>query len=75
MSRTDGLNLKETTMIENAKRMSCGHCGGQSFAIYTAANLVVECLKCHNTSVLVVATPTIEIEFGPSSEGRLCVLS
>lgn len=62
-------------MIENAKRMSCGHCGGQTFAIYTASNMVVECLKCHNTSVLVVATPTIEIEFGPSSEGRLCVLS
>lgn len=62
-------------MIENAKRMSCGHCGAQTFAIYQAANLVVECLKCHSTSLLVVVTPTIDIEFGPQSEGRLCVLS
>ena len=62
-------------MIENAKRMSCGHCGAQAFAIYQAANLVVECLKCHNTSLLVVVMPTIDIEFGPQSEGRLCVLS
>lgn len=62
-------------MIENAKRMSCGHCGGQTFAVYSAASLVVECVQCHSTSVLVVATPTIDIEFGPNSEGRLCVLS
>ncbi len=62
-------------MIENAKRMLCGHCGGRTFAIYQAAHLVVECLECHNTSLLVVATPTIDIEFGPDSEGRLCVLS
>lgn len=62
-------------MIENAKRMSCGHCAGQTFAVYSAASLVVECVQCHSTSVLVVATPTIDIEFGPKSEGRLCVLS
>jgi len=62
-------------MIEHAQRMSCGHCAGQTFAIYKAANLVVECVECHSTSVLVVATPAIDIEFGPNSEGRLCLLS
>lgn len=62
-------------LIENAKQMSCGNCGHQTFAVYQTEILVIECLKCESTSVLVVRTPKIEMHWGPKSDGVLCVLS
>lgn len=42
---------------------------------YAEVELVAECIGCHNTSLIRPTQPTIEIEFGPGSEGRLCKMT
>jgi len=70
------------SMIENAKRMGCGNCGGQTFAVYDTAGrgthfagkkLVVECLSCKSTSIITMSKPELLIEWGEDSDGILCV--
>ena len=61
-------------MVENAKKMGCGGCGGETFEVFQdAKGLIVECCQCKSTSTIRVTTPTIDIQFGEKSEGRLAV--
>lgn len=61
-------------MIEDAKKMRCGACGGDTFRMYKEPKgLISECLKCKSTSTIRVRAPEIEIDWGEQSDGILCV--
>lgn len=60
-------------MIENAKKMGCGGCGGETFEIYQDdKGLVAECCQCKSTSAIRVSLPKIEINW-LNGNGRLAV--
>lgn len=60
-------------MIENARKMMCGNCGGESFAMFELPDgLAAECEQCRSTSVIRASRPKIEIGWGEKSEGVLC---
>ena len=67
---------RTSTMITNAKRMSCGNCGQDKFAIYQAGDvrLVAECLSCKSTSVITPSRVALSINWGENSDGILCVM-
>lgn len=51
-------------MIENAKKMGCGGCGGEHFEIYQdEKGLIAECCQCKSRSTIRVSAPTIDIRW------------
>lgn len=69
-------------MIENARRLGCGNCGGKNFAVYDLDperrhepdEIHVECLKCKSTTVLKPTPVRLWFGWGEKSEGILCPL-
>jgi len=72
-------------MIEGAKKMSCGNCGDQRFAIYQLpdtdtsldgyAGLAVECVKCKAVTILAPSQPKIAVQWHrDGNDGTLCVM-
>lgn len=66
-------------MTENAKRMSCGKCGNQDFAVYEwkpsgMLRFIVECLNCKSTTLIRPTVSALETAWGDNSEGILCII-
>lgn len=62
------------------KRMSCGHCGHQDFAVagddnHNAKRLEVTCLKCKSTTVITIQQPHMVLDWSDEAQGVLCFLS
>ena len=64
-------------MLESAKLMRCGNCGGGEFNLYKSrdfkALLVAECSHCKSTSDIRAVTK-IDIDWGEGRQGILCVM-
>ena len=62
-------------MLQDARKLSCGNCGGKDFSIYQADDeFACECQSCKSVSILRATTPKIVIDWGEGSEGILCDL-
>ena len=54
-------------MIEDARKVDCGGCGQDTFAIYQLPDgLAIKCLKCKSVTVLVPSRPGIEVDWDRS---------
>lgn len=63
-------------MIENAKIMRCGNCGGKDHKIYEVKkrnSIIVECNDCGNLSAIGVTQPKVEVLWVDGNDGILSV--
>lgn len=69
-------------MIENARRLSCGNCGGKDFAVYDHTpddrhkpdELHIECLACESVTTVKPTRVRLSLGWGEKSDGILCPL-
>ena len=66
-------------MIQNAQRMQCGNCGGDSFMIYSTGgsdylnSIICECRACKSTTVIAPTAVKLDLKWGEGSNGRLAI--
>jgi len=64
-------------MQKNVNGMYCGHCGCETFSVYTVDvgnGLFLECNDCKSVTGVCASSPRLEISWGEDAKGILCIM-